>query len=542
MKEQFAATERSGAGRPSSPARQSGRRRQTGAGERAVAGARPGVGGRPGAGGQSGFGKQGAATPAAHWACRRHRHRHRAAAVVTIGVTIGGALVGCQGTQRGTGAASATATTTATATTFASASAPVVTGTPTGGATAAAPLPDCLAGQPAGAGRCYTPDQIRVAYGVTPLLDRGVDGRGVTVVLPEAVALSDPGYSDIRQDLALFDRRFGLPAARLTVSTRLAPGAAPYLAGGEEVGDAEMVHAIAPGAAIEVILLPQGFVAAEFAPMLRLAATLGTVVSVSGGLGEHCFTAAALSTLNAALETDEDHHVTVIASAGDTGAASIPCSGDSTAPAPEKGVSVPAADPLVLAVGGTSLQINSTSGAYQGETAWNTPLAAATERLRPADLEPAEASGGGFSNVFARPSYQAGVAGLGTRRGVPDVAADASPDTGMAGIQDVGGQAIIGPLDGTSASAPLWAGIIALADQEAGRPLGFVNPALYRIGRSRAYPNAFHDVRSGNNTARYANRTITGYQAAPGWDPVTGWGTPNAQALVPLLAQKTQQP
>jgi subtilase family serine protease len=89
---------------------------------------------------------------------------------------------------------------------------------------------------------------------------------------------------------------------------------------------------------------------------------------------------------------------------------------------------------------------------------------------------------------------------------------------------------------GTSAGAPFWAGLIALANQYADRNLGFVNPAIYRIGRSALYHKAFHDITTGNNTVRFPSGTIGGYQAAPGWDPVTGWGSPNATVLVPLLA------
>jgi subtilase family serine protease len=90
---------------------------------------------------------------------------------------------------------------------------------------------------------------------------------------------------------------------------------------------------------------------------------------------------------------------------------------------------------------------------------------------------------------------------------------------------------------GTSAAAPLWAAVIALADQYAGHPLGFVNPALYEIGRSASYRQAFHDVTTGTNTVTFPAQTITGYQAALGWDPVTGWGSPDAQVLIPLLAR-----
>jgi len=92
---------------------------------------------------------------------------------------------------------------------------------------------------------------------------------------------------------------------------------------------------------------------------------------------------------------------------------------------------------------------------------------------------------------------------------------------------------ILAGASGTSAAAPLWAAVIALADQYAGRDLGFVNPALYRIGLSAYYHQAFHDVTMGTNTVEFPTQTITGYHAAPGWDPVTGWGSPNAQVLIP---------
>ena len=104
---------------------------------------------------------------------------------------------------------------------------------------------------------CYSPRQIEEAYGILPLLDHGTDGRGETVVLPE---LAEPQFplptSDIRQDLAQFDGLSNLPAARLQVVTTLAPSASPWLANGEEVLDTEMVHTVAPGAAIVEVLVP----------------------------------------------------------------------------------------------------------------------------------------------------------------------------------------------------------------------------------------------------------------------------------------------
>jgi subtilase family serine protease len=119
------------------------------------------------------------------------------------------------------------------------------------------------------------------------------------------------------------------------------------------------------------------------------------------------------------------------------------------------------------------------------------------------------------------------------------VAADASASAGLALISEFsGGQnPQMWSADGTSAGAPFWAGLVALADQYAGHDLGSVNPAIYRIAQSGNYHVAFHDITSGENTFVAAGKPLEGYQAGPGWDPVTGWGTPVASVLVPLLAR-----
>jgi subtilase family serine protease len=423
------------------------------------------------------------------------------------------------------------------------------------------------------AAACYGPQQFRVAYGIAPLLDRGISGRGQTVMLMEFAKTpqqpgpqqSVPDATDIRQDLALFDTVFGLPSAPLQVDNSLAGSAWPWLASSEEVEDAEIVHAVAPDAAIRLILIPRqsspaSTVGAEDA-VLRLALSQGAVVSIGPAGAGHCFTSAEVAGLNSALQTAADHHVTVITSTGDLGAASTSCSNDAPL---AKEVGLPASDPLVLAAGGTSLDADRATGAYISETAWNTPSAgpvtapggpspsgpavgtagpsgpaAAPSPAAPPGAIP-EASGGGFSRLFPRPAYQDGVPGIGADRGVPDVSADADPATGMTlALTDEPGKDIFFSASGTSAAGPLWAALIALANQYAGRPLGFVNPAIYRIGRSTYYHQAFHDITTGNNTVKFPRQTITGYQAAPGWDPVTGWGSPNAQALIPLLARYT---
>jgi len=368
--------------------------------------------------------------------------------------------------------------------------------------------------------QCYTPGQYQVAYGVAPLLRSGITGKGETVVMPELANRPGPNFTDIRKDLAAFDKKFGLPAAELKVTTTLAGASAPYIAGTEEVEDTEIAHAIAPGAALDVVLVPANATtsAANFAAavtgVIHAAITQrAAVVSISGSMGERFFTPAEVARIHAALQQAAGRHVTVVASSGDTGVIS-----DN---GPPKQVSPPAADPLVLGAGGTALNASIFTGAYHGEMAWNADTAA---------------SAGGYSSLFRRPAYQDGVARAGPMRGVPDVAADADSSTAMA-LTFTGG--VLYPARGTSAATPLWAAVIALADQDAGHHLGFVNPAVYAIARGPAYHRAFHDVTTGDNSVFWPTRLFTGYTAGPGWDPVTGWGSPNAQVLVPLLAHKT---
>jgi len=395
---------------------------------------------------------------------------------------------------------------------------------------------------------CYTPQQLETAYGVQPLLRRGIDGRGETVVLPELAEtqLNPPQVTDLRKDFAAYDRLFHLPTPHLKVVSTIPGATHPWLAFGEEVLDAEVVHAIAPRAALTIDLVKgtsldsasQAVTASVAA--LRLGASQGGIISLSpaGQIGgEHCVDHTQLTQLNAALQTDASHHVTVVAATGDTGAAGEPCAlidalgGGLNGFKPRKEVNLVVSDPLVLAAGGTTLDASHTTGTWIGETSWGLPDGSPGS--------PFQASGGGFSHLFQKPSYQNGVSGIGDMRGIPDVAADGDSVTGIALITSngSGGYTLSGHA-GTSASAPLWAGIIALADQYAHRHLGFVDPAIYRIARGSQYHQAFHDITAGpGNTAEFPPTMITGYRPAPGWDPVTGWGSPDAQVLVPLLAR-----
>ena len=373
---------------------------------------------------------------------------------------------------------------------------------------------------------CYSLQAFRNAYGISPLLARGIDGRGRTVVLVEWLASGAGGdaSSNIFVDMAEFDSYFHLPAVKLSVVPGTAPKASVDLAIGEELEDVEMVHAVAPGAAIRVVLTgPRTYSAGAVVSDLSdvVSASGGAdVVSMSGGAWEDCFTPAQLAEAHSLISQLVGRHLTVTASSGDSGVADVGC-GEPWGPVPKRGVQYPASDPLVLGVGGTTLVANPKSGSYITETAWDGPN---------------YGSNGGFSGFFARPSYQDGAPGIGAHRGVPDVAADASMSSGLALITALPSGPQMEAAAGTSAGAPFWAGLVALADQYAGRDLGTVNPAVYGIAHSASYHAAFHDVVKGDNTVVVAGKTLQGYQAGPGWSPVTGWGTPVASVLVPLLA------
>jgi subtilase family serine protease len=438
---------------------------------------------------------------------------------------------------------------------LAAACSPASTSAASGGAPAGPPAASPSAAPPSGSSAgdcdsvatCYSPRQLQVAYGIKPLLDRGIDGRGETVVLPELAESqpSPPVVTDLRQDMAAFDNRFHLPAARIRVVSTLAGARSPWLAFGEEVLDVELVHALAPGAALVILLLPstsldntKNAVSAAIAEF-RLGPALGSVMSISAAGqigGEHCAGRAQAASVHAALQAAVNRGMTVVAASGDIGAAAYQCDLYSaltgTPPAaPAKGVLLLASDPLVLSAGGTSLTASHATGAWISETAWG--LASGNPGNQGGSFQ---ASGGGFSQLFPRPAYQAGVPGIGAARGVPDVSADASDRTGVAVVFSDGTQETVQSHGGTSASAPIWAALIALADQYAGHPLGLVDPAIYQIARGSGYRQAFHDVTAGSNTVRFPPMTITGYPAAPGWDPVTGWGSPDARVLIPLLA------
>lgn len=385
--------------------------------------------------------------------------------------------------------------------------------------------------------RCYTPQQIQSAYTIDTLLDHGITGAGHKIVIVDAY--SSP---TIEKDLSMFDKLFSLPDPDFSI---VAPDGVPTYDANDpnqsgwasEISlDVEWAHAIAPKAGI-VLVEAKSSNDPDILSALSYAVdkNLGDVISQSYGEGESC-SAVPLSALHKVYREAADKGITVLAASGDEGAAqqSQPpvCGGNALF---FKEASTPASDPLVTGVGATQLDAGSKNLGYGSEIALNeTDISSIPYTF---------ASGGGFSSAFKRPSYQDGVPGIGAYRGIPDVAYSGAINGGVLAVQSDAlpppYQAHVYTFGGTSVACPQWAAIAALADQFAGKRLGFLNKALYTIGKSNFYPEAFHDITFGNNTFHLTDlsEVVNGYGTRSGWDPVTGWGTPRATILVPLLAQ-----
>ena len=345
-----------------------------------------------------------------------------------------------------------------------------------------------------------TPTDVLAFYNFKPLRDAGLDGTGQTIVLPEIDDL--PNLDDLNK----FATEFGLPPFDSLLTVKRDPSwGTPEKPQGETVLDLEIIHEVAPQAKLVIYLSAADFGHGDRAFDQMVTDHLGSIISESLGACEpdtssgHRDAYAAIQ--DRAIAEGMSHFV----ASGDSGA--YTCGQDQ----PPAG-SFPSTLPTVTAVGGTTL-FESQQGTYYKEMAWGAPL-------------DESGSGGGPSQIYAAPDYQKSVIsslGHGMRQ-VPDVAADADPSTGFHIV--FGGQdAQVG---GTSAATPLWAGTIALVNQDlikkGLREVGFANPALYWMGQNSSTLPArpFHDVTTGNNLA---------YDAGAGWDFATGWGSMDAAAL-----------
>jgi kumamolisin len=288
------------------------------------------------------------------------------------------------------------------------------------------------------------------------------------------------------------------------------PGGDPNGADGEVLLDIEVAGALAPGADLIVYLAPntdQGFL--DAVSTAAQATPTPTALSISWGQSEDDWTAQARGAMDAAFADAAVLGVTVTVAAGDDGSTDRATDGASH-------VDFPASSPHVLACGGTKLTADKVTGEVSIETVWNE----GTDR---------GATGGGISDTFDQPDWQATAGTPVGGRGVPDVAGDADPQTGYQVLVD--GQAQV--IGGTSAVAPLWAALVCRLAEGAGRPFGLLNPLLYAGVSAGTTPDGFRDITSGTNGA---------YSASPGWDACTGLGVPDGTALLTRLSQPTAPP
>jgi kumamolisin len=340
----------------------------------------------------------------------------------------------------------------------------------------------------------FTPPQLAGLY----QFPAGLDGTGQTIAIIELGGGFKPA------DLKTYFAGLGLPAPTVKVvsvnGARNQPTTANS-ADGEVLLDIEVAAAVAPKAHIVVYFAPntsQGFLNAITTAIHDKTNKPG-IISISWGGPESTWTAQSMDQFDQAFQAAALLGVTVCCAAGDNGSA------DGVADKLPH-ADFPASSPYALACGGTKLVANGPT--ISSEVVWNEG--------------PDSATGGGLSAHFAVPTYQQKLklpTAAKPGRGLPDVAADADPNTGYQ-VRVDGQNMIIG---GTSAVAPLWAGLLALLNQKLPKPVGFLNPLLYG---SLAGKGVTRDIVSGNNGA---------FAAGPGWDACTGWGSPQGSQLLAAL-------
>ena len=380
--------------------------------------------------------------------------------------------------------------------------------------------------------RCYQPFQLARAYRLDQLHAEGIDGRGRTIVIVDSF-----GSPTIEADLQAFDQAFGLPDPPSFTVLQPAGEVPPFDPtnsdmvnwAGETTLDVEWAHTFAPGAAIILVETPvsetegvQGFPEIVRAENYVIDHDLGDIISQSFGATEETFpNVEAILDLRSAFKNAAAHKVTVLAGSGDFGATDPEL--NLTDIYPMRVNSWPSSDPLVTSVGGTELTLDDNGRRLSPDVVWNDGFAA---------------TGGGVSAVFHRPDFQDVVSAVvGGHRGTPDVSLSASCS---GAVWTYSSYPPYGPgfglVCGTSEATPEFAGIVAMADQAAGRRLGQLGPTLYDL-TSRA----FVDITQGNNTfGPFTNSdgntyTVIGYSAGSGYDLASGLGTIDAPRLVHAL-------
>ena len=359
-------------------------------------------------------------------------------------------------------------------------------------------------------GTSYTPTQVAQLYD----FPQGANGSG------QCIAILELGGGYRMSDLDTYFSQLGIPTPQIKSISVDGGNNQPMVdtnADDEVLLDIEVAGAVASGAQIVVYFAPNtdaGFLDA-ITSAVHDNSNKPSVLSISWGGPESGWTQQAMQAMDQAFQDAATMGVTVCCAAGDNG------SSDLQPQETNDGLlhtDFPASSPHSLACGGTRL--TGSGAAITEEVVWN-------------DGKDGGATGGGISDVFDLPTWQAGAnvppsANPGGRvgRGIPDVAGDADPVTGYQVLVD-GQQGVIG---GTSAVAPLWAGLIALLNEKTGHSIGYFNPLLYSLP---AAAGAFHDIISGSNNITINNGP---YRAGPGWDACTGWGTPDGTKLLNALS------
>src|SRR6266576_6111174 len=349
------------------------------------------------------------------------------------------------------------------------------------------------------AGGSFTPPELAKLYN----FPTGLDGSG------QCIAIIELGGGYRTADIKAYFQKLGLPVPHVK-TVRVDGGknlpTTANSADGEVMLDIEVAAAVAPKALIAVYFAPntdKGFLDA-LTMAIHDSVNKPLVISISWGAAEKNWTAQAMTSFDQALQTGAALGVTVCCASGDNGSADGETDG-------KQHVDFPASSPFALGCGGTKL--TGSGNTITTESVWN-------------ENSVNSATGGGVSDFFPVPAYQNATGipasanpGGHKGRGVPDVAGDADPDSGYR-VRVDGEESVIG---GTSAVAPLWAGLIALMNQKLGHPVGFLNPLLYG---SLVGTGSLRDITSGNNGA---------YASKAGWDACTGWGTPIGAKLLHAL-------
>lgn len=426
----------------------------------------------------------------------------------------------------------------------------------------------------------YQPSELQTAYNMTSLYQAGLDGTGQTVVITDAF-----GSSTIQTDAEVFSQVYGLPdltPANFQIFS--APGTLHFKDNNvkhfgplnwpiEITLDVEWVHAMAPGAKIDLVISPNNGSDLDEAVNYAVVHHLGNTISDSWSGVEGLGNPARFNRDNRILEEAISQGIDVNFSSGD--------SGDFTGDVGFKTVGFPGSSPFATSIGGTSLVLNP-DNTIAFQTGWGNNLTRIVNSVpRDGNTNPRNppgpvifngGAGGGASLTFAKPAFQSGLPGA--TRQVPDVSLLADPFTGAEFIETVGGQLSVSVIGGTSLACPMFSAIMAIASEKAGHPLGQAAPLMYGLSSAANTSTSIYDVpgvTSPNNVTGVVNGTPftadqlaaapagsqyysalyqspfslrwfvitfgtdTSLTAGPGWDNVTGVGTPNGANFVNAL-------